>query len=217
MLLSVLFHVLVFLFWPGAPVPLMSMGSDADPEFRRPDPVHLVRLAAPAERAALETTLPTLTRVWPTVPVRQMALPTTVDLTPVNPLAGRLGLALQLQPEPDRYVQPIARDILPDWKPTWSLHDVVVTARVHLDAAGSPTGLVELVPPTQNQRVNRDIVSRVRGLDYQPATRNGESVAAWAEITFVFCGRSVTATSPAPAGVLEVPCPDDSDAVGGSV
>jgi hypothetical protein len=214
-LLSVLLHFFVFLLWPGATVPLMSLGgSDVDPAFQRPDPVRVVRLAA-ADQTSPATTVPTLTRVWPTVAVRQMAAsPRALDLTPARSLDGRRGAAPQLRHstpgplvlEADRYVQPIALGILPDWKPRWSLHGVVVTARVHLDAAGRPTGLVELVPPTQSQRVNREIVSRVRTLEYQPASRNGDSVAAWAEITFVFCGESVKATSPAPPKIPEAPC-----------
>jgi len=191
-----------------------------DPTFRRPDPVKVVRLAAPADQAAPETTLPTLSQRWPVVAVRQMAAsPRALDLTPMNPLVRRPGATLPLRrgtPAPlvveaNRYVQPIALGILPDWKPKWSLHGVVVTARVYLDATGSPTGLVELVPPTQNRRVDREIVSRVRTLDYQPASRNGESVAAWAEITFVFCGESIKATSPAPPRMLRGACLDEQD------
>lgn len=81
-----------------------------------------------------------------------------------------------------------------------------VTARVHVDAAGDPTGRVELVPPTSNRRLNREIVYRVGRLEYEPGRLSDEPVAAWAEITFLFCNTGVTATSPAPTNLPESPC-----------
>jgi hypothetical protein len=224
MLVSVLFHVLVFLGWPAATIHLVSVaGSDTDAAYERPDAVRLVRLAAPAHPAAPKTApqtfTPHLARRVPTVAVREMAgSRTALDLTPASPLPGGSGITLsmpggasgslegELESAEDRYVESIAQDILSDWRPSGSLYGVVVTARAHLDAAGQPTGLVELVPPTENQQVNRQIVSRVRTLEYQPARRGGEPVAAWAEITFVFCGMVVTATSPAPPTIPEGPC-----------
>lgn len=223
MLASVLFHVLLFVLWPGETLRLVSDGaSQTGPEVSRPEPVQVVRLPAPADRAAPEATLSTLDRQWSSVPVRRVAESRPgLDLSPVGPPAGWTGANLSTPPgtpappedrgDPnERYVRPIAQDILPNWRPPVSLHGVVVTARVHIDAAGSPTGPVELVPPTENKRLNREIVSRVRWLDYQPATRDGESVAAWAEITFVFCGTTIKATSPAPPMIPEAPCADVS-------
>lgn len=220
MLVSVLIHGLAFLLWPGATILLESVGgSDADRVLDRSDPVRLVRLAAPDRRSASEASSPLLVRRGPEIAVRRLeASRPALDLNRADPLPSRpraapptrRGDSGLLVAGEERYAQPIARAILPDWRPPRSLHGLAVTARVYVDAAGDPTGLVELVPPTRNRQVNREIVYRVRRLEYRPARRNGEPIAAWAEITFVFCRTGVTATSPAPPRLLQAPCAHES-------
>lgn len=222
MLLSVLVHLLAFLLWPSTPIPPFgSGGSLADPAFDRPEPIQLVQLPPLTDRAAAEPALPTASHNWSVVAVRQIAAsPAALDLIPAKLSPGRPGITSSLRQSPgapvessdELYVQPIASGILSDWKPPVFLFGVAMTARVYLDAAGAPTALVELAPPTESQRMNRAIAFRVRTLEYQPARRGGEAVAAWAEITFVFCGENVSATSPAPATIPEGPCEDDADA-----
>lgn len=223
MLVSVLFHTLIFLSWPAEVIQAIVDGSNTGAAYERPDPAPLVQLPVRAQPAASSTTPQTSTphvvqRVF-IVAVRQMAAArTALDLTPASPRPRHSGIALsiaggasgspegELESADDRYVKPIARDILLDWGPSEPLYDVAVTARAHLDAAGRPTGPVELVPPTENQLVNDQIVSRVRTLAYQPARRGGKPVAAWVEITFVFCGISVKAISPAAPLIPDRPC-----------
>jgi hypothetical protein len=221
MLLSALLHFLAFLLWPSAAIPPLNLGgSRADPAFDRPDALQVIQLAAPADRAAPQTALPTPIRSPSAVDVRRMAAsPAEVDLTPANPLHRMTGIARTLrhgpaapvEPREVQYVQAIAEGILPDWEPPVLLFGVVITARVYLDAAGDPTGLVQLVPAAGDEQMNRAIVSRVRTLKYRPARRGEVTVAGWAEITFVFCGESVTATSPAPPTVPEGSCEDAAD------
>lgn len=212
MLLSVLAHVVAFLIWPDAVVLLDKFrGSERD-ATRHPDAVQLVRLAPPVLRTVPEATaVPVVTEVA----VRRLAeFRPALDLARVTPVPAPPGAVLPLPgaasslAERELYARPVAQTILPNWRVPRSLSGVVVTARVHVDAAGDATGLVELVPPTRNRDVNRQIVHRVRRLEYQPAHRNGEAVPAWAEITFVFCRTSVTATSPAPENI-ETPCAHD--------
>lgn len=212
LILSVAVHALAFLLWPSARIFLDDLRAESPRGFERTEPVRILELPRPQR--------PSETAERPVVPrtalaVRRAATPTpTLDLTRVEPVAARSpAMRSSARGEPtapegldERYVQPIARAILPDWRAPRSLHGVVVTARVYVDEAGRPTGLVELVPPTPDREVNREIVYQVRRLDYQPAQRNGSPVAAWAEVTFVFCRTGVTATSPAPAGLSRAPC-----------
>lgn len=224
MLASALVHLLAFLLLPGATIVLERLGgNDAVPALD-PDPIVLVRLAVPAEGALPEVSTPPVLARRPVVAVREIAGSRPApDLTRAPPLRGRLGVAFPTRAvasgpsaaEAERYVQPVARDILPDWRPSRSFDGLVVTARVHLDAAGEPTGPVKLLPVPGNRRLSREITLRVRGLEYQPARRNGEPVAAWAEITFVFCHRGVAASSPAPRELPQDPCnPNKSKELG---
>lgn len=61
-----------------------------------------------------------------------------------------------------------------------------VTVHVHVDAKGRPSGEVRLDPPTPDSAFNRRLVDKIRRMEYEPARRNGEPVAGWAQITFVF-------------------------------
>jgi TonB family protein len=84
------------------------------------------------------------------------------------------------------YRSPIPRSIVPHWDPPEAVRGMEVTVRVFVDEWGSPTGEVELDPPTPHRGFNREIVERVRRMEYRPARRNGSPVAGWAVITFVF-------------------------------
>lgn len=218
MLVSVAIHALVFLLWPSATVLLQSVqGSDAARALDPAHPLQMVDLSEP--RLAPQTARPVIARQSPRVAVREIApWRPTLALTPADPIPVPRGPSAPGDagdpsgarlPAGEGYVQPIARSILPEWRAPRTLHGVVVTARVYVDASGDPTGLVELVPPTRFREVNREIVYRVRRLEYQPARENGRAVAAWAEVTFVFCRTGVTATSPAPRRIREAPCPQE--------
>jgi hypothetical protein len=215
MVVSVLCHVLAFLLWPDTMMLLDLLESEEvrtklEPpqlvQLVRPDPLTTeeeapLRVAvARIEIRKIPVSRPDLDRMSP-VPAPD------ADLPPFRPLGGEPELA-----EPEQYNQPIARNILPDWKFPETLHGVVVTARAYVDARGKATGIVELVPPTEDERINREMVYLLRKLDYQPAYRNGQPVAEWAEVTFTFCGKSVRATSPAAPRDLVAPCAD-SDVV----
>lgn len=215
MLASALVHLLVFLLLPDATIVLERLGRNEAVPALDAVAIRVVRLAAPAEGALPEVSTPPVPARRPVVTVREIAGSRPApDLTRAVPLSGRRGVAFPTRTgasgpsdaEAERYVQPVARDILPNWRTSRSLDGLVVTARVHVDAAGDPTGPVELLPLTGNGRLNRDIAYRVRGLEYEPARRNGEPVAAWAEITFVFCHTGVAASSPAPRELPEDPC-----------
>lgn len=212
LILSVAVHALAFLLWPSARILLDDLRAESPRGFERTEPVRVLELPRP-QRPSEAAERPVVPRT--ALAVRRASTPTPkLDLTRVEPVAARPPAVRSSAPgqptasdDPgERYVQPIARAILPDWRAPRSLHGVVVTARVYLDEAGDPTGLVELVPPTPDRDVNREIVYQVRRLEYQPAQRNGRPVAAWAEVTFVFCRTGVTATSPAPPRPGRAPC-----------
>ncbi|MGH7539372.1 MAG: hypothetical protein ACRELC_00060 [Gemmatimonadota bacterium] len=170
------------------------------------DPLRVIELPAPARREIPVPPRPVLALEVPDVQMAEIVSSRPrLDVTLVErdasiPDAGRAETAsgpAATADAGDGYVRAVARSILPNWKPPLSLHGVEITVRVHTDAAGHATGLVELVPPTPHADTNRQITYRVRELAYWPARRNGEPVADWAEITFVFCHTGVTATSPA--------------------
>jgi TonB family protein len=84
------------------------------------------------------------------------------------------------------YASPVPRSIVPHWDPPESVRGMEITVRVLVDERGRPIGKVELDPPTPHAGFNRQIVERIRRMEYHPARRNGRPVEAWAEITFVF-------------------------------
>lgn len=212
-LASVLFHALLFLAWRAAPVDEGARAAAA----RAPaldDPVRVVDVRQPVRREIPVPARPVLAFELPDVAAPEPAPwspgPHPALRRPSPPAVAALSEIVDGPPptaeEGDGYVRPIALSILPDWTPPRSLHGVEIVVRVHTSAAGRATGLVELVPPTPDPGMNREIVRRVRDLEYRPAFRNGQPVAAWAEITFVFCRTGVTATSPASPTGLADPC-----------
>jgi len=118
----------------------------------------------------------------------------------------------------DIYIAPRARSILRTWKPPESVFGTEVLVRVQTDHTGAPLGPVELLPPTGHPETDAEMIYRVRGLAYWPATLNGEPVAAWAEITFEFCYRGTTAASPPSPGFgVDEPCERPEDGEGAAV
>lgn len=98
------------------------------------------------------------------------------------------------------FVQPRAKSVLRTWSPHRSLIGSEILVRVHTDATGRATGLVELIPSTGHDQTDREIQYRVLRLEYWPATVNGEPVQSWAEISFAFCFDGMTAASPPSPG-----------------
>lgn len=86
----------------------------------------------------------------------------------------------------DRSSPAVPRSLFPAWDPPASVRGRTVTVRVHVDARGRPTGVVELDPSTPDEAFNRKLRDRVRRMAFRPARKNGEPVAAWAELTFEF-------------------------------
>lgn len=86
----------------------------------------------------------------------------------------------------DRTSPAVPRSLFPAWDPPASVRGRTVTVRVHVDAEGRPTGAVELLPPTPDEEFNDELRERVRRMDFRPASRNGRTVSAWAELTFEF-------------------------------
>jgi len=216
-LVSVAFHALVLVLWPALTI---ATGDLFDPDSLRPAeaPVQVVRLrahepdATPAPALAsalpvLSLDLPAVTLVdapTPRAPNLSVASATTPDWKlPPRPVEAGASTA---SADANVFVRPVALSILTNWRPRVPSDGVEVTVRVHTDATGRATGLVELVPHTPGLGLNREIAARVRQLTFQPALSDGEPVAAWAEITLVICPDGVTATSPASPSGVPNPC-----------
>ena len=196
MAVSLLFHILVFVLWRGA-VPFT------------PEQVEGARPATPVGGGgALQATnavLPAVREI-PPPPRPVMAIENPVveivevqasipgpDLTPAVQVASLPGIGGGAGEGDggegtgsEDFVAPVPRSILPHWDPPSSVRGLEVTVRVHVDASGKPTGEVQLDPPTPDRRFNREIEDRVRRMEYRPASRNGQPVEGWAEITFIF-------------------------------
>ncbi len=196
LLLSVALHALAFLLWRGAaPLgdPLMAhlpgshprMGGGAAPA---------VLLASPRQARIPPPPAPVLAIEAPEVEPDEPASPSSgPDLRPAAALAlpgigggTGPGAAGRGSGEGSDYVSPVPRSVLPYWDPPPSVRGLEVTVRIFVDETGRPTGMVELDPPTPDGRFNKEIITRVRRMEYHPARRNGAPVPGWAEITFVF-------------------------------
>lgn len=213
-LASVLFHLLVFALWPAVTIPvpdpramdealpLLHLIHVREPEVREPDPPPVVPAAA---RPVVAPGLPAVTlgdavRLSPGLDLAAAAPVTPVVVARRPPVPGG-----KTTPG-DVFVRPVALSILTNWRPDVPAGGVETTIRVHTDATGRATGLVELVPRTPSHRLDAEIAARVRALEFQPALEGGQPVAAWAEITLVICPGGVTATSPASPSGIANPC-----------
>lgn len=197
-LASLAFHAAVFLLWRGLPAADAPGGPAAASRAAEPRPtegaLRAVDLAASA--APEEIPPPSAPRLDPLAP------PPEWDDASESPSLGPVSLEEPAGGPPgeggaergrgaDRGPGsgtrgPVPRSILPQWDPPPDVRGMRVTVHVHVDAEGRPSGEVRLDPPTPDSAFNRRLVDKVRRMEYEPARRNGEPVAGWAQITFVF-------------------------------
>lgn len=201
MLASVAFHLLLFVGWrvtpvsphPGhpaaaGPVPSPAIGAGglmavnvARPERIEVPPPPAPRLVpdAPAvERLELESVgvSPSLT------PVVLAGAPGSGDASAAGSGSGESSGG----EGGDSFTAPIPRSLVPHWDPPDEVRGMKVTVRVRVDERGKATGEVELLPPTPNEKFNRQLREKATRMAYYPARRRGRPVPGWAEITFVF-------------------------------
>ncbi len=191
---SVALHALAFVLWRGA-APLGDLRT-ADRRAASPRAGGGAATAvymAPLRQARIPPPpAPVLAIEAPEVEPDEPAAPSSgPDLRPATALAmpgigGGTGSAGPGSGDGTDYVSPVPRSVLPYWDPPPSVRGLEVTVRILVDETGRPTGMVELDPPTPDGRFNKEIITRVRLMEYHPARRNGAPVAGWAEITFVF-------------------------------
>lgn len=213
-IVSVLFHVLVVVLWPAVTIPVAAPYASVDAQ----PPVQVVRVRAPDAPEPVPAPVAASARpvLSPELPAVTLAVPGPAPRGAVVAVADAAAPAILVRPvapvasvsDGDVFVRPVALSILTNWRPDVPRDGVETTIRVHTDAAGRATGLVELVPHTPSHRLDAEIAARVRELKFQPALRDGEPVAGWAEITLVMCPHGVTATSPASPSGLASPCAD---------
>ena len=199
MLLSTAAHFALFLLWRGA-VPLAELGPVASRAYAvTPGGGSMQALELPLA-SRVEIPPPPTPKLAIDAPVVEYDQPPVVlqglTLEPVANAGGMPGLDTGLlgpgqgdgpgSGSGGDYTSPIPRSIVPYWDPPEAVRGMEVTVRVFVDERGRPTGEVELDPPTPHRGFNREIVERVRRMEYRPARRDGRAVAAWAEITFVF-------------------------------
>ncbi len=196
LLASVALHALAFLLWRGA----APLGDPRTADRRAATPrsgggaAIAVFVGPPRQARIPPPPAPVLAIEAPEVEPDQPAAPSSgPDLRPATALAmpgigGGTGPGPSGQGSGDGtdYVSPVPRSVLPYWDPPPSVRGLEVTVRILIDDTGRPTGMVELDPPTPDGRFNKEIITRVRRMEYHPARRNGAPVAGWAEITFVF-------------------------------
>jgi len=197
LLISLAVHALAFLAWRGAAPPFEPA--------REASSGPAVALDAGGAMQAIHATLPRRVEIPP--PPRpklspdaprieeltlEQAAPAFADAAisfPGGGAAGRgesVGTAAGAGGGGDDLRAPYPRALIPQWEAPRDVKGVQVTVRVHVDAAGMPTGEVQLEPPTPNGKFNDLLRRRVREMRYYPARRNGNPVPGWAEITFIF-------------------------------
>lgn len=187
---SVLLHLALALAWRGAALPAPSPGPDRAASV---SPTPGGALQAVSVRRAAPVEVPRRP-----APVRAAEDP---DLRP--PRVSEAGVAAgELErpapgPAPEGGASggpgggvvrpPVPRSVLPEWDAPSEVRGRTVTVRVHVDSAGRPTGLVELVPRTSHEGFNGRLVRKARAMRFAPARDGrGRPVAAWAELTFSF-------------------------------
>ncbi|MDH3732108.1 MAG: TonB family protein [Gemmatimonadota bacterium] len=193
---SLVVHVLIFVLWRGQiPFPIEQVeGARAATPVGGGGALQAMHASLPAVREIPPPARPVLAIETPDVEIRdvEVSLPGP-DLAPAGPIGNLPGIGGGSgegdggdgSGEED-YVSPMPRSILPHWDPPNSVRGMEVTVRIHVDASGRPTGEVVLDPPTPDRGFNREIEERVRRMEYRPASRNGQPVDGWAEITFIF-------------------------------
>ncbi len=199
MLLSVALHMAVFQLWGRVATPVEPRpGREAQAAFSvvpGGGAMYAVALTSPAR---VEIPPPPAPRLAVDAPVVEFDEPKTrlegLSLQPVATAGAMPGLGGGITGSGtgegsgagEDYTSPVPRSIVPYWDPPPAVKGMEVTVRVMVDDRGRPVGEVELDPPTPHDGFNRQIVERIRRMEYHPARRNGRPVAGWAEITFVF-------------------------------
>lgn len=83
----------------------------------------------------------------------------------------------------DRVTPAHPRSIIPVWQPPRELKGMIVTIRVLLNARGEPTGEIVVQPHIPNSGFDRELRRKFLSMDYVPASRNGQAVSDWAEMS----------------------------------
>lgn len=190
LLVSVALHVALALAWRG-PVLESPEASRAARAAEPRTPRSGRALRATAVRAAERAEVPRPPAPLEPASDPDVRLPDVAESTlPTGELErpeSRPGRAGGDAGGPSRVEPPVPRSVLPEWNAPDAVRGTSVTVRILVDSAGSPTGPVELVPPTPSEDFNRRLVSKVREMRFSPARdRRGRAVAGWAELTFSF-------------------------------
>ncbi len=158
---------------------------------RTPDPVpvdaQLIELPAPAiPQAPTRQKAPAPKQIQPTLPLKQEqpsenpapVAPTAPPAAPVAPPAATRNVVV---PDQNRSAQAIAQPIpdIPDDLREEALNEVA-KARFHIAADGSVT--VELIKPTQNPRLNRLLLEKLKFWKFTPAIADGKPVASTEDV-----------------------------------
>ena len=205
---SVLLHAALFLLWRAGPAPAPGTGDFAgaapSPEPPPESVLRAVHISRPEARNRDESARPVAARLpEAAAPAVREPVPAPADRMSLQTVAGsgapRLVLAAAGQGtgasgrsgsgspgEPGRISPPVPRSLLPQWDPPEEVRGKRVTVRVEVGRDGRPTGRVRLEPSTGSESFDRRLRETLTSLSYRPATRAGEPVEAWAEITFVF-------------------------------
>lgn len=207
---SVLLHASVLILWPVEPPPPPGTGEPAGAApSPAPPPDEAMRaveveVARPAVESGEQEGPPAASRLPGTEasavrePVSSPAVLSLERVAAGGAGPNRLALASAGEGvssggertgssgEPGRISPPVPRSLLPQWDPPSEVRGTRVTVRVEVARDGRPTGQVRLEPPTENEDFNQRLRQTLTSLRYRPATRAGEPVEAWAEITFVF-------------------------------
>lgn len=199
MLVSVALHGLLAVAWRSRPGPGMTGGAPDRAAPRSPDRWERERLRAvalrdPAEDVEIPSPPSPVTAPSPEVSPPRVtggADLASVELTPwsAGPPGRGGGEPGARAGEPaggGTRRPPVPRSVLPEWDPPEQVRGTEVVVRVHVDAAGRPTGPVELCPPTPSRDFNRRLREKVRAMEFAPARIDGQPVAGWAELTFLF-------------------------------
>ena len=86
----------------------------------------------------------------------------------------------------DRDSDPTPRSITPRWDAPRELKGRRVTFRVAVDAAGEPTGEIDVQPRVAESEFMRKVRNDLLTMDYLPGRRDGRPVSGWVELTLTF-------------------------------
>ena len=199
MLVSVAFHLFLFLIWRTVPM-LSEPGTRSAVDSNSPwkpggGALWATNVALPRQ---VEIPPPPRPQLDPDAPIierleMESAGPALV-LTPALAGSAGSGTGVTGSGKGDGegtgggagLVPAVPRSLVPQWDPPDEVRGLRVTIRVEVDKRGRATGQVELIPPTPNEKFNRQLMDKARRMQYYPARLEGRPVTGWAEITFVF-------------------------------